>query len=62
MWFRNLQIFRLGPDWAYSTDALAAALQTRHLPGLRRHRSQRARLGAAARRGRRSGVASRASN
>ena len=27
MWFRNLQIFRLTPDWAYSTDALAAALQ-----------------------------------
>ena len=27
MWFRNLQIFRLIPDWAYSTDALAAALQ-----------------------------------
>jgi recombination associated protein RdgC len=27
MWFRNLQIFRLTPEWAYSTDALAAALQ-----------------------------------
>ena len=27
MWFRNLQIFRLTPDWAYSTDALGAALQ-----------------------------------
>lgn len=27
MWFRNLQIFRLTPDWAYSTDALADALQ-----------------------------------
>ncbi len=27
MWFRNLQIFRLAPDWAYSTDALTAALQ-----------------------------------
>ncbi len=27
MWFRNLQIFRLTPDWAYSTDALTAALQ-----------------------------------
>ena len=28
MWFRNLQIFRLGSDWAYTTDALAQALQT----------------------------------
>ena len=27
MWFRNLQIFRLASEWAYSTDALAAALQ-----------------------------------
>jgi DNA recombination-dependent growth factor C len=27
MWFRNLQIFRLTSDWAYSTDALSAALQ-----------------------------------
>ena len=27
MWFRNLQIFRLTPDWAYDTGALAAALQ-----------------------------------
>ena len=27
MWFRNLQIFRLTPDWAYGTDALSAALQ-----------------------------------
>ncbi len=27
MWFRNLQIFRLAPDWAYDTDALSAALQ-----------------------------------
>lgn len=27
MWFRNLQIFRLTPEWAYSADALAAALQ-----------------------------------
>jgi len=27
MWFRNLQIFRLAPDWAYSTDALSAALK-----------------------------------
>lgn len=27
MWFRNLQIFRLTPDWAYSTEALSAALQ-----------------------------------
>lgn len=26
MWFRNLQIFRLTPDWAYSTDALSVAL------------------------------------
>jgi len=26
MWFRNLQIFRLTSDWAYSTDALSAAL------------------------------------
>ena len=28
MWFRNLQIFRLGPDWSYGTEALAQALQT----------------------------------
>lgn len=28
MWFRNLQIFRLGPDWTYATEALAHALQT----------------------------------
>ncbi|MBK8763025.1 MAG: recombination-associated protein RdgC [Sulfuritalea sp.] len=28
MWFRNLQIFRLGSDWAYTTEALAQALQT----------------------------------
>jgi recombination associated protein RdgC len=27
MWFRNLQIFRLTSGWAYSTDALTAALQ-----------------------------------
>ncbi|BAO28764.1 recombination-associated protein RdgC [Sulfuritalea hydrogenivorans] len=27
MWFRNLQIFRLTPEWAYSTDALSDALQ-----------------------------------
>jgi recombination associated protein RdgC len=27
MWFRNLQIFRLTSEWAYSTDALSAALQ-----------------------------------
>jgi recombination associated protein RdgC len=27
MWFRNLQIFRLTPEWAYGTDALAVALQ-----------------------------------
>lgn len=27
MWFRNLQIFRLTPDWTYSTDALSDALQ-----------------------------------
>ncbi|MCF8183470.1 MAG: recombination-associated protein RdgC [Polynucleobacter sp.] len=27
MWFRNLQIFRLAPDWAYDTDSLSAALQ-----------------------------------
>jgi recombination associated protein RdgC len=27
MWFRNLQIFRLTPEWAYSTDSLSAALQ-----------------------------------
>lgn len=27
MWFRNLQIFRLTPDWAYSTDALSDVLQ-----------------------------------
>jgi recombination associated protein RdgC len=27
MWFRNLQIFRLTPDWAYSTESLSAALQ-----------------------------------
>lgn len=26
MWFRNLQIFRLTSDWAYSTDVLSAAL------------------------------------
>ena len=26
MWFRNLQIFRLTPDWAYGAEALAAAL------------------------------------
>lgn len=26
MWFRNLQIFRLASDWAYSSDALSAAL------------------------------------
>jgi recombination associated protein RdgC len=26
MWFRNLQIFRLTSEWAYDTDALAAAL------------------------------------
>ena len=26
MWFRNLQIFRLTPDWAYAADALSAAL------------------------------------
>ena len=28
MWFRNLQIFRLGTDWAYGTEELAQALQT----------------------------------
>ena len=28
MWFRNLQIFRLGTDWSYGTEALAQALQT----------------------------------
>jgi recombination associated protein RdgC len=28
MWFRNLQIFRLGSDWNYSTEALGQALQT----------------------------------
>lgn len=27
MWFRNLQLFRLAPDWAFSTDELNAALQ-----------------------------------
>jgi recombination associated protein RdgC len=27
MWFRNLQIFRLTSEWAYSTDALSEALQ-----------------------------------
>lgn len=27
MWFRNLQIFRLAPDWDYSTERLATALQ-----------------------------------
>lgn len=27
MWFRNLQIFRLTPEWVYDTDALAAALR-----------------------------------
>lgn len=27
MWFRNLQVFRLTSEWAYSTDALSAALQ-----------------------------------
>ena len=27
MWFRNLQIFRLTSEWAYSTDALSTALQ-----------------------------------
>ncbi len=27
MWFRNLQIFRLTPEWAYGTDALGAALR-----------------------------------
>jgi len=26
MWFRNLQIFRLGPAWDYDTEALAQAL------------------------------------
>ena len=26
MWFRNLQIFRLTPEWAYSTESLSAAL------------------------------------
>ncbi|MCX7156545.1 MAG: recombination-associated protein RdgC [Rhodocyclales bacterium] len=27
MWFRNLQIFRLTPEWAYSTESLSEALQ-----------------------------------
>lgn len=27
MWFRNLQLFRLTPAWAYSTEELATALQ-----------------------------------
>lgn len=27
MWFRNLQIFRLTPEWTYSTEALSGALQ-----------------------------------
>lgn len=27
MWFRNLQIFRLTPEWAYSADVLSAVLQ-----------------------------------
>ena len=27
MWFRNLQIFRLNPEWSYATDALSVALQ-----------------------------------
>lgn len=27
MWFRNLQIFRLTPDWAYDIEALATILQ-----------------------------------
>lgn len=27
MWFRNLQLFRLTPAWAYSTDELNAALR-----------------------------------
>ena len=27
MWFRNLQIFRLTPEWAYSNDSLSHALQ-----------------------------------
>ena len=26
MWFRNLQIFRLTPEWAYSTESLSQAL------------------------------------
>ena len=26
MWFRNLQIFRLTPEWAYTTDSLSHAL------------------------------------
>ena len=26
MWFRNLQIFRLTPEWAYTTDSLSQAL------------------------------------
>ena len=26
MWFRNLQIFRLTPEWAYTTDSLSLAL------------------------------------
>lgn len=33
MWFRNLQIFRLGADWDYSTDALAASLLTGQFQG-----------------------------
>ncbi len=27
MWFRNLQVFRLRPEWAYGADALADVLQ-----------------------------------
>lgn len=27
MWFRNLQLFRLAPEWQYGADALATALQ-----------------------------------
>ncbi|TRZ92690.1 MAG: recombination-associated protein RdgC [Rhodocyclaceae bacterium] len=27
MWFRNLQIFRLTPEWAHGTESLSAALQ-----------------------------------
>lgn len=27
MWFRNLQVFRLTPEWSYSTESLAAALR-----------------------------------